>query len=148
MVVAGDITLPMLRAARDWLVEKGAENVFFCRHDAGLVPFPKGTFDVVTCRLAPHHFPHVTTFMHECARVVRPGGQVAVVDNVAPPEPISARFINAFERLRDRSHHFELSLPDWEAYFTTAGLSIEHRQQFRKPIDFVAYCDRMGVPAR
>ncbi len=147
-VVASDITALMLHAARDWLAEKGAENGLFCQHDACLIPFPEGTFDVVTCRLAPHHFPDVTTFLHECARVVRPGGQVAIVDNVTPTEPISSRFINAFERLRDRSHHFELSLPDWEGYFTTAGLSIEHRQQFRKPMDFVAYCDRMGVPAR
>lgn len=146
-VIASDITVPMLLAAREWCAEKGAENELFCQHDAGLIPFPDGIFDVVTCRLAPHHFPDVTVFLCECARVVRPGGQVAVIDNVTPPEPIAARFINTFERLRDCSHHFELSLPEWETCFSTAGLRITYRQQFRKPMDFDAYCDRMGVPA-
>ena len=147
-VVASDITGPMLRVARDWLAENGAENGLFCQHDAGLMPFPEGTFDVVTCRLAPHHFADVGVFLHECVRVVRRGGRVAVIDNVTPPESLAVRFINAFERLRDRSHNFEHSLPDWEAFFSTAGLRIEHRQQFRTPIDFGAYCDRMSVPER
>ncbi len=147
-VVASDLTAPMLRAARDWLAENGAENGLFCQHDAAQIPFPQGAFDVVTCRLAPHHFADVGAFLRECARVLRRGGRLAVIDNVTPPEPLAVRFINAFERLRDRSHNFERSLPDWEAFFSTAGLRIEHRQQFRKPIDFGAYCDRMGVPER
>ncbi len=147
-VVASDINAPMLRATRDWLAENGTENGLFCQHDAGLIPFPEGTFDLVTCRLAPHHFADVGVFLHECVRVVRRGGRVAVIDNVTPPESLAVRFINAFERLRDRSHNFEHSLPGWEAFFSTTGLRIEHRQQFRKPIEFGAYCDRMGVPER
>lgn len=55
-VVASDISVPMLRAARDWITKNGAENEFFCQHDAGLILFPDLTFDVVTCRLTPHHF--------------------------------------------------------------------------------------------
>ncbi len=147
-VVASDITVPMLRVARDWLAKKGAENGFFCQHDAELIPFPESTFDVVTCRLAPHHFPDVTAFLDECVRVVRHGGRVAIIDNVIPADPVAARFINAFERLWDCSHHFGFSLPDWESFFNTAGLTVEHCQQFGKPMDFGAYCDRMGVPAR
>ncbi len=148
IVVASDITAPMLRAARDWLAENGAENDHFCQHDAGLIPFLESTFDVVTCRLAPHHFADIGAFLRECVRVVRCGDRVAVIDNVIPPEPLAMRFINAFERLRDRSHNFEHSVYDWEAFFHAAGMRVEHRQQFRKPIDFGAYYDRMGVSER
>lgn len=90
----------------------------------------------------------LNAFLHECARVLRICGQLAIIDNVTPPDPMAARFINAYERLRDRSHHLELSLPKWETCFSTAGLTVEHQQQFRKSMDFGAYCDRMGVPAR
>ena len=87
-VVASDITMPMLRAARDWITINGAENELFCQHDAGLIPFPDLTFDVVTCRLASHHFQDLNAFLHECARVLRIGGQLAIIDNVTPPEPM------------------------------------------------------------
>jgi ubiquinone/menaquinone biosynthesis C-methylase UbiE len=147
-VVASDITVPMLSATRDWISKNGASNDLFCQHDAGLIPFPDLTFDVVTCRLAPHHFQDLNAFMRECARVLRIGGQLAIIDNVTPSEPMAARFINAYERLRDHSHHFELSPPEWETCFSTSGLTVEHQQQFRKSMDFGAYCDRMGVPAR
>ena len=80
--------------------------------------------------------------------MVRPGGYVAIVDNITPAEPVPARRINAFERLRDNSRHFELTLSDRESFFISAGLTVEHWQQFRKPMDCRAYCDRMGVPPR
>jgi SAM-dependent methyltransferase len=147
-VVASDITIEMLHAARHWAVEKTNTNVHFCQHDAGLIPFPDGTFDVVTCRLAPHHFPDVRVFLTECARVVRYGGCVAIIDNLSPPVPSAARFINAFERLRDRSHQRQLSLSEWQAWLNVIGLSVEHLQEFRKPMDFIGYCDRMGVPSQ
>ena len=44
-VVAGDVTVPMLKAARELMVENKANNVSCCQHDAHMLPFPKQTFD-------------------------------------------------------------------------------------------------------
>ena len=36
--------------------------------------FADESFDLVTCRIAAHHFPDAQRFLHESARVLRPGG--------------------------------------------------------------------------
>jgi len=43
-----------------------------------------GAFDLVTCRIAAHHFADIGRFLRESARALRPGGLLAVVDNVVP----------------------------------------------------------------
>ena len=35
------------------------------------LPFCTGSFDLVTCRLAPHHFQNVPQFLGEVHRVLR-----------------------------------------------------------------------------
>jgi SAM-dependent methyltransferase len=146
--VAGDITLPMLRAARHHIVAQlpgGA--TCYARLDAEQLPFPADTFDAVTCRIAPHHFPDVAQFVRECARVVRPGGTVGVVDQLSPGDPQTARYVNAFERLRDPSHVWAYNEDEWKGFFTGAGLTILHYESFDKQQELIDWADRMGCDA-
>src|SRR5688572_26612527 len=55
-VVAVDITERMLQVAEAFIREQGLTNVSFERADAEALPFPNESFDIVTCRIAPHHF--------------------------------------------------------------------------------------------
>jgi ubiquinone/menaquinone biosynthesis C-methylase UbiE len=144
-VVATDLTAPMLAAAERFLREKGVSNVRFQEADAGALPFPDAAFDLVTCRIAAHHFPDCGAFVREAARVVRPGGSVAVIDNIVPEDPGAAAFINSWEKLRDPSHNRALTETEWRRLFAAAGLTIEHVGRFRKKRDFANWIGRMPV---
>ncbi len=115
--------------------------------DAEALPFPTGAFDMATCRVAPHHFPHVARFVQELARVVRPGGTVGMVDIVTPPHPKAARYVNAYERLRDPSHVWAYSVAEWEGFFSAAGLHVERTQLFETRHQLSTWAQRMGRDA-
>lgn len=147
-VAASDLTPAMLRAARAHLAGQGAGNVDYPAADAAGLPFADGAFQVVTCRLAAHHFPDQIGFARESARVLAPGGWFILIDNVTPPEGRAMRHVNAFEKLRDPSHQWEPAAADWEAFCLAAGLTPRLVEHYRKPLDFEPWCDRMSVPAR
>lgn len=141
-VVASDITPEMLQQTEKLAAERHIHNLKTEYADAESLPFAAGTFDLVTSRIAPHHFPDVALFVRESARVLRPGGVLAVVDNVVPDGAAGA-YINAFEKLRDPSHGRCLSLPEWIADFEAAGLTVTHTETLEKEMDFEWWARRM-----
>ncbi len=145
--VAGDLTLRMLQAARANLCAEGCESVTFVQLDAEDLPFASNRFDIVTCRVAPHHFPDVARFVREMARVTRPGGAVGVVDQLTPGDPQAARYINAFERLRDPSHLWSYNQVEWEGFFRGAGLDVETVETFIVDHTLGEWSERMGCDA-
>lgn len=136
MVYAADLTQRMLEAAKKHLEESGCENVMYVVADAELLPFLDGVFDVVTCRIAPHHFPHPEVFVSEAARVLKPGGRMILIDNVAPEDDDLAAYMNKVEQLRDRSHVRCAKVSEWKAWFAQAGLVEERSLQRRKHFTF------------
>jgi len=144
-VIATDLTRPMLDAARAFIASKGVANVVFQEADAMSLPFGDAAFDLVTCRIAPHHFPDVPRFVREMFRVLRPGGIAVVIDNVVPEDSTAAGFINEFETIRDPSHHWSHPESDWRSFFSAAGFQDLHVEPFRKARDYVLWLDTMSV---
>jgi ubiquinone/menaquinone biosynthesis C-methylase UbiE len=144
-VVATDLTPEMLKAARKFLLSKGARNVEFREADATALPFPDSEFDLATCRVAPHHFPDVGRFVKELFRVVRPGGFAVVIDNMVPEDRESADYINNFEKTRDPSHNWSYAESDWIRFFQEAGFVGLHVEFFRKARDFDEWTAMQGV---
>lgn len=122
-IIAADIALPMLHAARPTIE---APNVVYVVSDAENLSFADGLFDLVTCRIAPHHFPDVFRFVQECARVLKPGGVLLVQDLSVPDDERAARYIDSFNRLRDPSHHRCYAPYEWQGLWLDAGLVVEH----------------------
>jgi len=145
-VVGVDLTPEMLDIARRQAERRGISNVAFALADAEALPFADRAFDVVTCRIAAHHFPAVDRFCREAARVLRPGGRLVVVDNVAPEEPELDRFINEVEKLRDPSHHRAYRLSEWQAFVEGAGLGFAVIYRFVSRVDREDWLRRANTP--
>ena len=143
-VVASDLTPEMLTVAAKLAEEKGIKNVSYKEADAEALPFADQSFDLVTCRIAPHHFPKVNQFLAEAARVLRKGGILAVVDNVVP-EGEAGVYVNDFEKLRDPSHYRCLSLDEWVSGFAAAGFTVLNQETAWKEMTFNDWAVRMGA---
>ncbi len=143
-VIATDLTPEMLGAARDFLAEQGATNVDFQPADAEDLPFDDANFDLVTCRIAAHHFPAADRFVTEAARVLRSGGLLWLQDHVLPEDDATARYVDGFEKLRDPSHNRAFSEAEWLDMLSRAGLSAEHSEQLTKRHVFIPWTERQG----
>jgi len=121
-----DVSPGMLNEARRRAQDLGVRNVVFEEAPAEKLPFGDASFDIVTCRIAAHHFINVACFVAECARVLRPGGRFLLVDTTVPDEDdAAAKWQNAVEALRDPSHVENISPSNWRRLVENAGLTVE-----------------------
>jgi ubiquinone/menaquinone biosynthesis C-methylase UbiE len=104
------------------------------------LPFADGSFDVVACRVAAHHFADVPAAVAEMARVSR--DRVIVVDNLF----LDDRAEEA-DRVRDPSHVRNQSEAEWRAVFAAAGLRVDDVRRFDKPIEVEPWLARAATPA-
>lgn len=79
--------------------------------DAEALPFDNGTFDLVTCHLAAHRFPHAALAVREVQRVLASGGSFIVAEPLGSDDP-DARAVGAYRR------------PEWHAFLRAAGLTV------------------------
>ncbi len=145
LVVAADIAPGMLATTRRLAAERGLDNVVVQFADAGALPFPAASFDLVTCRIAAHHFPDVPAFVSEVARVLKPAGRFVIEDSMAPDDPAQAAFLDELERRRDATHALSLSRGQWLKVLNDAGLRITDEKIFAKTHDFPDWVRRMGL---
>ncbi|RNA69934.1 class I SAM-dependent methyltransferase [Alteribacter keqinensis] len=138
---ATDLTKDMLSNTARHLKDT-YKNISFVIADAEELPFLDGTFDVVTCRIAPHHFPNPNAFVREVARVLKPGGAFLMIDNVVPEDHQLAEFMNTMEQLRDTSHNRCLSVNEWRMLFSSSGLEELQSNLFKKTYTFPAWVER------
>ena len=123
-VVGLDVSEGMLSRARAQAA--GFQNVAFEQGAAEELPFPDANFDLVTCRVAAHHFLSVERFLAEAHRVLRPGGRLLVTDSSVPDDPPEAGvWQNRVEALRDPSHIRNYSPSEWRSFIEHAGFRLE-----------------------
>ncbi|HET7580816.1 MAG TPA: class I SAM-dependent methyltransferase [Bacillales bacterium] len=131
-VTAFDITQKMLLAAEKFIKGNGHINVDFVEGDAENIPFAAETFNLVTCRIAPHHFPDVERFATEVHRVLKNNGQFLLDDNIAPEADEFDQFYNTIEKRRDYSHHRALKKTEWLRMLELQGFEITEMHRFTK----------------
>jgi ubiquinone/menaquinone biosynthesis C-methylase UbiE len=141
-VVASDLTPKMLDAARGFILEQGITNASFEIADAEALPFADASFDIVTCRIAPHHFSDVQAFCNEVARVLRPGGRFVLMDSISPEEPDLDAFINELEWRRDTTHVRSYNLAEWRTFIENADLKVEAIELVNRTHDYPTWTAR------
>jgi ubiquinone/menaquinone biosynthesis C-methylase UbiE len=80
-LVGVDPAPAMLRVAATRAAD---ERLDFCAGVAERLPFPSGRFDLVVSTTSFDHWTDQGSGLEECARVLVPGGTVAVVDQISP----------------------------------------------------------------
>jgi ubiquinone/menaquinone biosynthesis C-methylase UbiE len=144
-VIALDLTAEMLVAAEKFIRANGHQNVEFIQGDAEDLPFSEQSYDIVTCRIAPHHFPNVNKFVNEVFRVLRSKGQFLLDDNVVPEDDEFDEFYNKIEKKRDYSHFRAWKKSEWLRMLELAGFEISEWHRFEKTFQFDSWCNRMKL---
>jgi ubiquinone/menaquinone biosynthesis C-methylase UbiE len=133
--VGVDFTPAMLaRAHREAEISAQVNLTFVCA-DAGALPFADASLDIALCGYALHHLLAPAQAVREMARVVRPGGRVAVVDLVIP-EGADGDAHNHIERVRDPSHAATLSAAELRGLFREVGLRELAAEPHQRQRDF------------
>ena len=140
-VWATDITDEMVDLVRGEAQKRGLANVRTAYAKAEALPFDDASFELVSCRIAPHHFDSIPAFLSEVRRVLTADGVFALVDNVVPPGSVGD-YINAFERFRDPSHLRAWTMQEWRDALAKAGFSIGHEEEIFKTMDFSSWAER------
>src|SRR5256712_12001179 len=109
-------------AGRSVLAAAGVANAILVQADATALPIGSGSTDVVSSRLAAHHFANAASAFREIGRILRSGGLFVLVDNFAPDDPALDAFINELETLRDPSHVRNHNVRGWRELIERAGL--------------------------
>jgi SAM-dependent methyltransferase len=148
-VVAFDLTSPMLAVARGFLRERGITAAAFVAGDVEALPF-RAAFDVVTCRIAAHHFANVGPAVRQVAQVLRPGGTFLLQDILGHDDPAANAFITEVERRRDPSHVRSYRAAEWKALLRGAGLTVMDEAVLPKVRPWAEWTARMRMtePAR
>jgi SAM-dependent methyltransferase len=135
-VVGVDPSLDALRAARRVADELGVEATYVAA-DARHLPFADASFDVVTCRVAAHHFDDPGEALAEMARVSR--ALVLMSDNLYLGEAGEQA-----DRLRDPTHVRNLSEAEWRDLFSRVGLDVEAFEREEKWLELEPWLERAG----
>jgi ubiquinone/menaquinone biosynthesis C-methylase UbiE len=101
------------------------------------LPFADGSFDVVTCRVAAHHFEDVAAAVGEMARVS--GELVLIADNLFVDEAGEKA-----DRLRDPTHVRNYSEGEWRELFAGSGLELEQFEREEKWVQLEPWLERAG----
>jgi ubiquinone/menaquinone biosynthesis C-methylase UbiE len=114
-VLAVDNSTAMIEVARKNIGELGITNVELVEGDVRGLPFKDASVDAAFANMVLHHAEDPASMLREMARVVRPGGVVAVVDEVEHP--------HAWMREEHADVWLGFGRGQVEGFFSEAGLA-------------------------
>ena len=152
-VLAVDPTLGMLQQAQRIGRERHLSNVVFSRNVAEALPLAHGSLDLVTTRMAAHHFLDFDRMLDEVCRVLKPGGVLLLADSVAPEgaggdaaqDDEVARWMNDIELRRDFSHIQNRKASHIESLMEDRDLRVSEREFTRIGLRFNDWAARTAT---
>ncbi len=139
-VVGVDIVPELLEEGR----KRAPANVELVGADSTALPYERGSFDLVCTARTLHHVQRPELVLAEMNRVLRPGGTMLVVDQLAPIDSLAAIELNRFERARDPSTTRILAEVDLRGFFEANGLVLRQAEIVRENRDLERYLDLAG----
>jgi SAM-dependent methyltransferase len=119
-------------------------NVTFLEGDSAQLPFDSGSFDVAATVRTLHHVARPELVVAELVRVTSYRGQLLIVDQIAPTDPLLGFDLDRFERARDPSHTRLLPDVDIRSLLEANGLVLKRAEFNQETRDVDAYLDLAG----
>ena len=116
--VGVDLSPKMLAEARERA--GGLPGVEFVEGDSENLPFGDGEFTAVLCTTSLHHYPHPEVAAREFARVLAPGGRVALGDGTS--DSVVMKIADFVCRKVERGHVRFQNVEELRALLAEAGL--------------------------
>jgi ubiquinone/menaquinone biosynthesis C-methylase UbiE len=98
-----DISSAMIDQAHAKVPSELQGNVEFLTSSSDQIPYASGTFDHVLCTNSFHHYLDPLRALHEMSRVLRPGGQLVILEN-APDLSLYTRAWDYMLRIIEKGH--------------------------------------------
>lgn len=140
-----DLTHEMILQARAFQNERNISNAAFDEGEAEQLPYPDGTFDLVTCQCSFHHIPKPEMALKEMIRVTKPQGRLSIIDTLGPESDSKFDLHNRIESLRDPSHTLSLRLTTYLEMFERNGLEFLRQSLKRRQRSFNQWMLRAGL---
>jgi ubiquinone/menaquinone biosynthesis C-methylase UbiE len=144
-VIGLDMASKMLEQGQKRALEEGHTNASFLEGSAEDLPFPDGSFTLVTSRHAPHHFRDVPEFLSEVARVLKPGGRFVMADQITQ-EAQNKAWVDEYQRTRDPSHFTQRTISEWQDLARDARLTWVTHQIVPYRLEFDWWTQQSGCP--
>jgi SAM-dependent methyltransferase len=104
------------------------------------LPFEDGSFDVVVCRIAAHHFPDIEAAVAEMARVSE---RLLVIDDLL----FDGESVEEAHKLRDPTHVRSYTEDEWRELVVANGFEVEQVEIFGgRRLALEPWLDRVEVP--
>jgi len=134
-----DVAPQMIAVAREKLAD--VPQVSFQVAQAEDLPFGQEEFDIVVCASMLHHVREPRQVLQECVRVLRPGGQLALVDWCR--DFWHCHLMHRWLQLVDRTYVRMYRLCELQVLVEAQGLSVDTGVRFLVP----PYYGMMGLRA-
>ncbi|EIZ81197.1 ubiquinone/menaquinone biosynthesis methyltransferase ubi [Novosphingobium sp. Rr 2-17] len=145
-VVACDLSQQMVDAVCTQARRRGMANIETRQAAAEALPFERGEFDAVVCRMSAHHWQDLDAGLREARRVLKAGSPAIFIDVISPGDPMLDTHLQAVELLRDRSHVRDYRIEEWSAALGRAGFNLERVSTHALPMEFASWVARMKTP--
>lgn len=129
-----DLSLNMLKETlSSWSAPAAVQNY------AEYLPFQDESLDLVSCRIALHHFRKAKSFFRETSRILKKQGYLVLIDSLVDTEDA---YLNTAEYIRDPSHYRSYTLKEI-VEMTSGYFRIEFSQLLYKKHDFNEWAKRL-----
>ncbi len=136
----------MLRTVAIEAATRGLATLETRQGYAAALPFADNTFDFVCTRYSAHHWTTLGDALVEMHRVLKPAGQLLVIDVLGDEDPLVDTHLQTIELLRDPSHVRDRSCTEWKGALDAAGFAIGDEWSSPLRLDFAAWIARMRTP--
>lgn len=145
-LIAYDLSKTMLDLVTQEAEHRQLSSIRAHQGPAEQLPFTADYFDWIVTRFSAHHWTDVPTALLEIRRVLKPSGQLVLIDILSPEAPGLDTFLQSIEFLRDPSHVRDYRVSEWLTLFEQAGFHTRLEQTWSLPIHVQDWVDRMRTP--